>query len=170
MKFHFVVSLSSPMVMQIKFIFTVLFIFLTGNFTGQNSSNRDVFYEAMMGKDLKAINGELNKLEGKEAFKGALLMKKAGLLTEPKDRLKTFKEGRAGLESAISKDSTNSEYRFLRILIQENAPKIVHYTSEIKKDALYLRTNYKSLPLTAKKALNDYSKTSKELKPEDFKK
>jgi len=158
--------------MQVKLIFFCLLNALLSVSIAQTSFNRVSFYAIIIENDLKEVNDELlslDKTQGKQAYKGALLMKKSGLLPEAKDKLSFFKEGRKELEQAISRDSTNVEYRFLRILIQENAPKIVNYNREIKKDASYLRKNYKNLPDIVQKALLNYSKTSKELKPEDFK-
>jgi len=157
--------------MPLKFIFTFLSIACFSFFSAQGSINRSVFYGVLMGNDLQEIDKELNtmNLTGKEAFKGALLMKKSGLMPVVKEKLKLFKEGHKALELAIDKDSTNAEYRFLRLIIQENAPKIVNYNKEIKQDASYLRKNYDNLPANLQKVIVDYSKSSKALKPEDFK-
>jgi hypothetical protein len=44
-----------------------------------------------------------------------MLMKKSGLLSKPKKKLKVFKAGREKLETAIRRDdSVNVEYHFLR--------------------------------------------------------
>jgi len=53
---------------------------------------------------LEEIDKELSGIEdlrspGKEAYRGALLMKKAGLLKKPKDKLEEFKKGRTELET-----------------------------------------------------------------------
>jgi hypothetical protein len=162
-----------PICMQKIFVSTTFFVTLFTTICAQTSLDKTKFYAVISSKNLTEINAELNIISQtpthSEPHEGALLMKKAGLLTEAKTKLKTFKTGHTKLESAIAKDSTNAELRFLRLIIQENAPKIVNYSSEIKKDASYLRENYKNLAPEVRKALLDYCQTSKVLKREDFK-
>jgi hypothetical protein len=52
-----------------------------------------------------------------------------------------FKSGRSKLESAITKDKENTEYRFLRLIIQEHAPRIVKYRNELEKDSKWIQSN-----------------------------
>lgn len=91
-------------------------------------------------------------------------MKKAGLVKNVKSKLKLFKEGHHKLEEAIEKDNSNIEYRFLRLIIQENAPDILNYNKDIKKDSAFIKENYKNLPVVVRDAIEDYSKKSKVLK------
>ena len=147
-------------------------LFVSGN-TVQYGPDRSAIYAAMAGKNLEEINtiiSELQKsnLTGKEAYEGALLMKKAGLLSKPKEKLKTFKSGREKLEAAIRNEPDNVEYRFLRLMIQENAPKVVKYRDNIQGDGDFIKANYKEMAAEAQKALVDYSKVSKVLTPSDF--
>lgn len=158
--------------MRVKYSFLLIFISWLNLCMLQITFNKATFYKVIMSDDLARINEELSTLDkasDTEAFKGALLMKKSGLLSNAREKLSVFKEGHKQLETAIAKDSTNTEYRFLRLLIQENAPKIVNYNKEIKKDASYLRKNYRTLSSGLQKTIAEYSRKSKELKPEDFK-
>lgn len=158
--------------MLLKFTLSVLLSTSLSFFNAQTSFSPTRYYTAIMGNNLKDVNSVLHEFSGlknKDAYQGALVMKKSGLLSDAGEKLKLFKEGRKKLETAISRDTMNCEYRFLRLLIQENAPKIVNYNTEIKKDASYLRKNYKTLSLSIQKEILNYSKHSKELKPEDFK-
>jgi hypothetical protein len=101
----------------------------------------------------------------KEAYEGALLMKKAGVIKgTAKEKLIFFKSGRSKLESAIAKNNNNIEYRFLRLIIQEHAPKIVKYRNDIEQDSRLIITNFKSLPQDLQQTIADYSKASKVLK------
>ncbi|MEP6683274.1 MAG: hypothetical protein ABJA35_08440, partial [Parafilimonas sp.] len=59
-------------------------------------------------------------------------------------------------------------YRFLRLIIQEHAPKIVKYNKEIDADASFIKKNYKNLSPDIQKILIDYSQNSKALKQQDF--
>ena len=120
-----------------------------------------------------AINKQLTLLKaaditGKEAYEGALLMKKAGIVGGPKMKLDLFKAGRKELEAVLNKDSTNTEFRFLRLMIQEHAPGILGYKNELEKDKLYIMNNFKKLSAVVQEAVVNYSKESKILKPADL--
>jgi hypothetical protein len=137
------------------------------------SFDKEAYYAVMASGNLDRINTTLNLLSStsipeKEAFQGALLMRKAGLLSIPAEKLKFFKSGRIKLESSLLKDSTNGEYRFLRLIIQEHAPKIVRYNMDLEKDSRYLRQIFKTLSPVVQQAIINYSKNSKILRPEDF--
>ncbi|MDR3716929.1 MAG: hypothetical protein P4L51_29315 [Puia sp.] len=162
--------------MQLRMIFALVPIlsalFVEGRGLRQ-VFDKQAFYKVMETGDLGQINDELTKigsasLPEKEAYEGALLMRKAGLTGNPADKLKFFKAGRIKLESSLIKDSSNGEYHFLRLTIQEHAPGIVRYHAELKKDSRYLHDTFKSLSPVVRQAIIDYSKNSKILRPEDF--
>jgi len=152
-----------------------LLTFFTGAFSSQTDTtfDKETYYKVFASKDLTLISGELKSIQSadfaeKDAFEGALLMKKASLLSSPKDKLSTFKAGHSKLEQAIHSNSNNTEYRFLRLMIQENAPKFLGYNKEIDSDKKNIVSNYKSLPTVVKQAIVNYSKTSSVLTPESF--
>ena len=91
-------------------------------------------------------------------------MKKAGMAVKAKEKLNLFKAGRLQLENAILKDNTNTEYRFLRFIIQEHAPKVVKYRSKLEEDSQNIRTNYKNLSASLQQIVLDYNKKSTILK------
>ncbi len=131
--------------------------------------DRTAFYNAMASEKVDEVNTQLNivkasSINEKDAFEGALLMRKAGLVAKAKDKLSLFKEGRKKLEASIKKDSDNTEYCFLRLIIQEHAPKAVDYRGNIDHDSKLIRSNYKTLPPAVQQALADYSKKSTALK------
>jgi len=139
-----------------------------GNFQ-KTGFDRSAFYNAMAAETVDEINTQLNivrasSINEKGAFEGALLMKKAGLVAKAKDKLSLFKEGRKKLEAAIKKNNDNTEYCFLRLIIQEHAPKAVDYRSDIDHDSKLIRSNYKTVSPAAQQAITDYSKNSKALK------
>ena len=132
--------------------------------------DKSAFYAAMASDNMEAINSQLtivktSSINEKEAYEGAMLMKKAGLVTSAKEKINLFKAGRIKLEAAIKKNKENVEFFFLRLIIQEHAPKIVNYDDNIKTDVAAIRSNYKTLPPVVQQAINDYSKKSKNLKP-----
>jgi len=158
--------------MNIKMLISLLF-FLSAVTVEANSQkagfDKSAFYSSMASNNLEEINNQLIILKGvtineKEAYEGALLMKKAGLVSKAKEKLSLFKSGRLKLEAAIKKDKENTEFSFLRLIIQEHAPKIVEYRNDLKNDSLLIRSNYKNLPQVVQQAINEYSKNSKVLK------
>lgn len=158
--------------MNRKMFFSLLIllagIIMQGN-AQKSGFDKSVFYHAMASDNLEEINTQLNIVKGitmseKEAYEGALLMKKAGLITKAKDKLSLFKSGRLKLEASLKKDIKNIEFYFLRLIIQEHAPKIVNYRTELENDSLYVRTNYKTLPQVVQQAIIEYSRKSKVLK------
>ncbi len=148
----------------------VFFVGITMQGNAQKTGfDKSAFYDAMASNNLHEINTQLSVLTGisaseKEAYEGALLMKKAGLITKAKDKLSLFKSGRLKLEASLKKDNRNIEFYFLRLIIQEHAPKIVNYRTELENDSLLVRTNYKTLPPVVQQAIIEYSKKSKVLK------
>ena len=79
-----------------------------------------------------------------------------------------FKSGKAKLEGVIAKDSTNAEFRFFRLQIQEHAPKFLKYHDELENDRQYIRKAFKGLPADVQQVIMDYSKKSKILHSTDF--
>lgn len=158
--------------MNIKIFTSLLFLFsaitVKGN-TQKAAFDRSAFYSAMAANNLDAVNTQLSIIKAvtiteKEAYEGALLMKKAGLVNKAKEKLSLFKAGRLKLEASIKKDKGNAEFNFLRLIIQEHAPKVVDYRNDIENDISAIRSNYKTLPPVVQQAINDYSKKSKVLK------
>jgi hypothetical protein len=90
-------------------------------------------------------------------------MKKSGFEKTPKEKLELFKQGKTLLEKEISSNAKNTEYRFLRLIIQENAPAILKYQSNIVEDAKWIKANYSSLATDVKNSIVSYAKTSKNL-------
>ena len=156
--------------MKMFFNLLLLFSIITVQGNSQKTGfDRLAFYNAMASDNLEEINTQLaiistSSINEKEAYEGALLMKKAGLVTKAKEKLSLFKAGRLKLEASIKKNSNNTEFVFLRLIIQEHAPKMVKYNADIEKDSLQIRANYKSLPFVVQQAISDYSKKSKVLK------
>lgn len=133
------------------------------------NGDRTSYYLALRSSDLTKINTELKSLKTKQgshstAFEGALLMRKSGLINNATEKLDLFKSGRAKLEDALAKDRDNTELHFLRLIVQENAPKMLHYDGNITEDASVISSQFHEQdPLLRQEILN-YSKTSAALK------
>ena len=135
--------------------------------------DRAAFYSIISSGKLKDINAELSTvrvsdIKERSAYEGVLLMRKAGLLKIPAEKLHYFKLGYIKLEGAIKGNTQNAEYRFLRLTIQENAPHIVKYYHQIDEDKAIVIKEYKNLLPDVRDAVKEYSKTSKVLTPQDL--
>ncbi|HTI07838.1 MAG TPA: hypothetical protein VL832_04750 [Puia sp.] len=135
--------------------------------------DRAAFYSVLASGNVDKINTELtiigaSSIHEKEAYEGVLLMKKAGLVRVPAEKLKFFKSGRIKLETALARDSANGELHFLRLIIQEHAPRIVKYSADLEKDSGLVHHTFNRLSPAVKQAIIDYSRKSKILRPEDF--
>ncbi|HET7000357.1 MAG TPA: hypothetical protein VFI33_03580 [Puia sp.] len=131
--------------------------------------DRAAFYKAMESESKTLVDEQISELntapaDVKNAFLGAMMMRKAGIGGNPASKLKLFKQGRALLEGAIAKDPDNAEFRFLRLIIQENAPGVLGYKNDIQKDIEFIRKSYHSMPEDLQKTIADYNKKSKVLK------
>lgn len=145
------------------------FVVLLGGWTFATSINKQEIYKALQSDHIASIDKELLKLSGNSAkeapaYTGALNMKKAGLITGLKDKLNTFKQGRNLLEDAIKSDPQNAEYAFLRLIIQENAPAMLGYNTNMNADAELIKQQFKLLDPMLQQIIKDYStKKSKTL-------
>ncbi|MEP7110170.1 MAG: hypothetical protein ABI760_19395 [Ferruginibacter sp.] len=163
-------------ILRFSAIFTLLFVLpgiITQGKTAPPIFDKARFYTAMSKANVDEIDYVLAQLKEslipeKTAYEGVLMMKKAGLLTKAKEKLSLFKSGREKLEAAINNDDGNVEYHFLRLIIQEKAPKIVKYRSNLKRDTEMVTTLFKKLPPVVQQAVRDYSKKSAFLKPADL--
>jgi hypothetical protein len=131
--------------------------------------NRNAFYRAMESNNKSLIDEQMSALNSapvnlKNAFLGAMTMKSAGVAGNPFYKLWLFKKGYSLLEDAIKQDPNNIEFRFLRLMIQENAPGMLGYNANEEEDSEFIRKEFKSLPLDLQKNITDYNKTSKILK------
>ncbi|HLX93560.1 MAG TPA: hypothetical protein VKR32_17875 [Puia sp.] len=139
----------------------------------QRNVDRVAFYSILKGQKVDDIDKEIlvieaSSIDEKEAYKGALLMKKAGLVRKPKEKLRLFKQGRIKLETELRNNGSNTEYHFLRLIIQEHAPEAIKYHAQLEEDADYIKKNYKNLLPAVQQVVIDYSKTSKILHSSDF--
>jgi hypothetical protein len=139
--------------------------------TAYDELNRPAFYKAMEENSKMLVNAQLTELKLappnlKDAFLGTMIMKQAGLGGSPVTKLHLFKEGHKMLEAAIKQNPDNAEFRFLRLMIQENAPGFLGYKNNEQQDIEYIRKSYKTLPGEVQHAIADYNKKSKLLKLE----
>ena len=162
--------------MRLKLVFVSLILITAGYAKGKalpQKFDKAGFYEVMKSGTLETVNNEFEAVKDapekeRDGYEGALLMKKAELVKKPKERLSLFKQGRIKLETAILADNENTEFHFLRLAIEEHAPKIVKYHADIEKDKAIVLKNFKGLSPAVRHAILDYCENSKILHKEDF--
>jgi hypothetical protein len=160
--------------LNLLLVFNLLLFAVTVNTGfGQQMFEKTAYYNTMATGDADAIDKELvivkaSALNNKEGYEGALLMKKAGMINGARKKLDLFKDGRIKLETAINADNDHTEFHFLRLAIEEHAPKIVKYHADIKADKAIVIKNFKTLSSSVQQAILDYCKNSKVLHVADF--
>lgn len=95
-------------------------------------------------------------------YKGAILTLKAKHAKSIKEKKEFFKTGVDIIEYTLTSNPNNIELRFIRLSVQENAPKIVKYNTKIEEDKNYILNNHGKLNNHSVKTLiTDYIHTSK---------
>lgn len=163
--------------MKARIIFTLLLLLpatVVLSKINQQKLDKAAFYEVMDRGKLDEIEKEIEVVTNssspeKDGYIGALLMRKADLQKLPIQRLKSFKAGRMKFDPAIAADADNVEFHFLRLAIQEHAPKIVKYNKDIEADKIAVIKGYKNQSLAVQHAIMDYTKKSKVLLASDLK-
>ena len=130
-------------------------------------------YAALSGEDPQPVAQALDMFPepvstNERAYKGVLLMKSASAKDGVSEKLETFKQGHELLEAAIAEQPANTEFRFLRLIIQENAPRILGYYKNVKDDKEQIVGNYNQLSEALKNAIVNYASHSEVLLKEDF--
>lgn len=77
------------------------------------------------------------------AYYGAAQMALAKYKFNPVSQLNTFNTGKKQLETAVLRDTTSLEARYIRLSIQQNVPSFLNYRSNIANDRSYLIHNLK---------------------------
>lgn len=157
--------------MRYRILLSIIFFlfFCLPGADAQSSIDKKTFFAAMESNKMAMVDAQLKLLESatnqnKAAFEGALLMRKADMVSVPAKKLSLFKQGNRKLEAAIALDKNNAELRFLRLMIQEHAPKSLGYNKNIDEDCKVIEAGYKSLSAITKQTITQYSKRSKALK------
>ncbi len=132
-------------------------------------SQRDAYYDVLKSGNKKQLLLALDNIPNigstnlKKAFSGALYCKLASFESNVIDKIKDFKKGAELLEAAIANEPTNIELRFLRLIIQENAPPILRYNTNIDHDCLLIKNSFTKQTAELKPIITDYAKSSRKL-------
>ena len=133
------------------------------------SIDTNSYYHALKSKSLTDLNSMIQQIEKEKstslhrAYKGVLIAKKSMFEKKAGDKVKVFKSGIKLLETEIKSSPKEIEYRFLRLTLQENSPKILKYNKNIDEDIHIITNGYPELNSVLKKIILDYSKNSTRL-------
>lgn len=103
----------------------------------------------------------------REAYEGAALITLAKYEKQLKKKKELMQEGAEKLEAAIEKQPNSVEYRMLRLILQENLPKIVRYNKNIKSDKDFIVLHFKDQNTVLKEWIKEYAKESKSFTESD---
>ncbi len=136
-------------------------------FQAQAQDRKEV-YRLLQSDSLTEVNRMLDRLKEDtaplaNAFRGTLMMRKAHLLKIPGQKLNVFKNGARLLEKEIKDNPEQAEFRFLRLIIQENAPKILNYDEKKAEDREVILRAFGKLDQELKTEIRNYARKSKVL-------
>lgn len=159
--------------MKISIFLTLFFSLLNPQENNSQLFDKHRYYQAMLSGNLIQLNAvfistKTVSLPYREAYEGALLMKKSDLTDDKKTKFSLFKTGKQKLDNIILKNNENCEFRLLRLMIQENAPQILGYNKQITEDCILINKKFSSSNVLLQNIILDYSKQSKKLKLSDF--
>ena len=132
------------------------------------------FYRVFSSGNLMDVNRYIQNLGSTDpasrinAYKGAMLMKKAGFEKGSKVKLNTFKTGHSLLESEILKAPDNTEFHFLRLVVEESAPGILNFKRNLQEDRNCVIKGFAKLELFLQNQIKQYCKHSRVLKIKDI--
>lgn len=144
-----------------------LLVFFLSLSTICTAIEKSEFYKVIASGNILEVDKCLQDLKSDKksskinAYTGVVMMKKASFVKDPKEKLKLFSTGAEMLNNEISKDSTNLEFRFLRLIFQEKAPKFLGYNKDIKSDKKQIIKGYKKMDAGLQREVLYYSKKSK---------
>ena len=118
----------------------------------KSQANAESFY------DLIANSKSDNDLMS--AYKGASIAIKAKYAKQIKLKKSYFIEGVSFIEKAIKKEPNNIEIHLIRLSIQENAPKILNYKSNIDEDKKSILSNFEKQNQSLKLFIKEYIQQS----------
>jgi hypothetical protein len=147
----------------------LLFVLFFVAFASHASIDKAHYFGVFSGNSSDKIKSERQRLEKltstseTRAYLGAMIMKEAQYLSSAKEKLTHFNKGKAMLEAEIKANKSAVDYRFLRLMIQENCPKILNYHGQVKEDAALIIKDYSKQNTALKSVILSYSKSSSAL-------
>lgn len=119
----------------------------------ENKTNAKDFYDLVKSKEFS--NNAIY-----EAYDGASETILSKYLESSLEKLEYFKNGAKKIEKAVSEDSNNIEIRFVRFVIQINAPGFLNYDENIDEDKAILLEHYSGASSSVQKMIQEYASLS----------
>lgn len=94
-------------------------------------------------------------------YKAAAEILEAKVTTEKNKRKSFVKSGATSLENVIKNNPNNIELRVIRMSVQENIPKIVGYSRNLKEDKTFIVKNYSKQNAALKSYIKKFAAQSK---------
>lgn len=150
-----------------KYLSLLLFFFSISAFSSAIDKNE--FYAILASNNVLELEKCLQNLEAQKpssknnAYKAVALMKRANFIKDSKERLSYFSKGAKLLDAEINKNPANLEYRFLRLVVQERAPKFLKYNQYIQVDKKEIIKGYNNMDAFLQQKVTEFAKKSKVL-------
>ncbi|WP_413510950.1 hypothetical protein [Myroides odoratus] len=125
----------------------------------QSAEQAEAFYEKVLTIQSKDESATL--------YKGAALVTKAKFASKISEKKSLVKEGALLIEAAIEKEPNKVEFRLVRLIIQENTPKIVGYYKNKESDKNMIVEHYSKQQTSLKNWIKSYANQSKTFTAED---
>lgn len=160
---------------QLKLFVFIGVSFLTLGFVSFTETEKTAFYKTLSSSSEDVIVRYKKKLAANlttydaKAYYASLVMKEAKFALSPFTKLERFNKGKELLEAVINQNKNNAEYRFLRLMVQENAPSMLGYNDELQQDAQLITNNFNQLSDAVKTVILNYSRTSEALSYSELK-
>ncbi|TJZ61910.1 hypothetical protein FAZ15_05165 [Sphingobacterium olei] len=92
-----------------------------------------------------------------QAYKGAVYSLQARYATEKNDKKELFVAGVKDIEAAVENAPNNVEIRLVRLIIQENTPKMLKYKMDIETDKKMILANFSAQNTAVKGLIKRYA-------------
>jgi hypothetical protein len=109
----------------------------------KNAENSEKSAKSLIQKSEDAYSKTKRPIYSAFLATGQFLMAKH--VFSPFKKMSYFNEGKKNLEKAVKDDPKNVEIRLMRLITQEQAPKLLGYTKNIEEDRKLIVNNYKGL-------------------------
>lgn len=101
------------------------------------------------------------------AYKASAKILEAKITSGISKKKALVKTGATNLEEIIKNNPNNAELRVIRMSVQENVPKIVGYSKNLKEDKAFLISNYSKQNAGLKDYIKDFASQSKTFSDKD---
>ena len=155
------------------------FIYIFINFLLATNTNETIskakFYKALASNDKIQIEELLSNLIKQkdtnlsQGYIATLKMSKSNFEKNIQIKISLFKEGATLLDQLILEYPKQIEFKFLRCIIQEKAPKILKYNTNIQSDKKQILSEFKNQSKSLQIHIINYAKNSDIFNEKEFK-